>query len=70
MIAQQSLECEAPASLWILDKIQTMHKARKNGTENQSGVGPPQSKVRPERLTEKVPAQPVKFRKINESAIQ
>jgi len=31
MIAQQSLECEAPASLWIQDKIQTAGRNTENG---------------------------------------
>jgi len=61
MIAQQSLECEAPASLWIQDKISTAGRDTKNGTENQSGAGVPHSKVRPERLTGKVPVDPVKY---------
>jgi len=51
MIAQQSLECEAPASLWIQNKSSDSVQKYKNGTENQSGAGSPQFKVRPERLT-------------------
>jgi len=38
-----------------------MDRDTKNRTENQSGAGVPQSKVRPECLTGKVSAQPVKF---------
>jgi len=56
MIAQQSLECGDPAPLWIQDKIRAAGRNTKNGEENQSGAGVPQSKVRPERLTRKVPA--------------
>ncbi len=44
-------DCAAPAPLWIQDKIQTAGRNTKNGAENQSGAGSPQSKVRPERLT-------------------
>jgi len=46
MIAEQSLECGDPAPLWIQDKIQKTGRDTKNGAENQSGAGVPQSKVR------------------------
>ena len=49
MIVKQSLDCEAPASLWIPDKtritdrnIMTGQKYN-NRTENQSGTGAPHS---------------------------
>ena len=67
MIAQQSLECGDPAPLWIQDKIRAAGRNTKNGEENQSGAGVPQSKVRPERLTGKVPVPPVKFINIEQS---
>ena len=35
----------------------------------QSGTGAPHSKVRPERLTEKVPAMPVKFISIEQPCL-
>jgi len=38
-----------------------MDRDIKNRTENQSGAGVPQSKVRPKRLTGKAPTKPVKF---------
>jgi hypothetical protein len=34
--------------------------------ENQSGTGAPHSKVRPERLTGKIPAMPLKFTSIEQ----
>ena len=46
MIAKQSLECEAPASLWIKDKYIKRWQKYNSRTENQSGAGVPHSKVR------------------------